>query len=61
MSCSLDSFLLFDINKFMTEEHFPGPSSCGQLPEPPKRRRTPSQYAMQIADFKNVRTLICRI
>lgn len=61
MICSLDSFLLFDINKFMTEEHFPGLSSCGQLVEPPKRRRTPSQYATQIADFKNVPLVICRI
>jgi hypothetical protein len=47
-------FLLFDINKFMSEEHLQGVSSCGQLGEPPKRRRTPSQYATQIADFKNV-------
>lgn len=49
-----DSFLLFDINKFMSEEHLRSIPSLQQLGEPPKRRRTPSQYATQIADFKNV-------
>jgi len=38
----------------MSEEHLPGLSSCGHLGEPPKRKRTPSQYATHIADFKNV-------
>jgi len=44
----------------MSEEHLPGLSSCGQLGEPPKRKRTPSQYASHIADFKNVPLLTPR-
>lgn len=46
---------IFDINIIMNEEHLRGYSSLSMLPEPPKRKRTPSQYAAQIADFKNVR------
>lgn len=38
----------------MSEEHLRSIPSLQQLGEPPKRRRTPSQYATQIADFKNV-------
>jgi hypothetical protein len=45
----------------MSEEHLLGISPWGQLNEPPKRRRTPSQYATQIADFKNVPLSLFRI
>ena len=37
----------------MSEEHLRGYSSLSLLPDP-KRKRTPSQYAAQIADFKSV-------
>jgi hypothetical protein len=42
----------------MSEEQLP-PSNAkeGQLGDPPKRKRTPSQYASQINDFKNVPSL----
>lgn len=49
-----DSFPLFDINKFMSEEQIPGQLPEDLQKEPNKRRRTPSMYAHQIADFKNV-------
>lgn len=45
----------------MSEEHLPPLASWGQLSDPPKRKRTPSQYASQIADFKNVTTTISRM
>jgi hypothetical protein len=32
-----------------------------ELSDPPKRRRTPSQYATQIDDFKNVLIFLSRI
>lgn len=38
----------------MSEEQIPGQSSLEQMAEVSKRRRTPSQYATQIADFKSV-------
>lgn len=38
----------------MIEEHSPHLHSMPDLPEPSKRRRTPSQYATQIDHFKNV-------
>lgn len=44
----------------MTEEHSAAVQSMGDLADPPKRRRTPSQYASQIDDFKNVLLLPCR-
>ena len=44
----------------MSEEHLRSIPSLQQLGEPPKRRRTPSQYATQIADFKNVAFLSLR-
>lgn len=56
----IDSFPLFDINKFMSEEQLPGQSSGYQIPEVSKRRRTPSQYASRIADFKSVLLTLSR-
>jgi hypothetical protein len=44
----------------MSEEHLRSIHSLQQLGEPPKRRRTPSQYATQIADFKNVAFFLLR-
>ena len=38
----------------MSEEQILGQSSFEQMAEVSKRRRTPSQYATQIADFKSV-------
>lgn len=38
----------------MSEEHLQGQGNAGEAREVPKRIRTPSQYAAQIADFKNV-------
>jgi hypothetical protein len=38
----------------MSEEQILGQSSLEQMAEVSKRRRTPSQYATQIADFKSV-------
>ena len=41
----------------MSEEQNIGDPSPNYPSEPPKRRRVPSQYASQIADFKNVTLL----
>ena len=38
----------------MSEEQNCGNNAPENLSEPPKRRRVPSQYATQIADFKTV-------
>lgn len=38
----------------MSEEQKFGKEGSSYEQEPPKRRRTPSQYASQIADFKSV-------
>ena len=38
----------------MSDEHHQGLSSAERLSDPHKRKRTPSHYATQIADFKNV-------
>ena len=54
-----DSFLLFDINKFMTEEHFHSFMTSNQLNDQHKRKRTPSQYASRIENFKIVPMIIC--
>jgi hypothetical protein len=53
-----DSFLLFDINKFMTEEHFRAVTASNQLNDQQKRKRTPSQYASRIENFKIVSMII---
>ena len=44
----------------MSEEQNIGDPSPNLPSEPPKRRRVPSQYASQIADFKNVTILPIR-
>jgi hypothetical protein len=38
----------------MAEEHCQDDIGYARLSDPPKRVRTPSQYASKIADFKNV-------
>lgn len=38
----------------MSAEQLPGQSSLEQPCEPPKRRRTPSEYATRIAELKSV-------
>ena len=43
----------------MTEEHFHGVMSSNQLNDHQKRKRTPSQYASRIENFKIVLMIIC--
>ena len=45
----------------MSDEHHQGVSSAERLSDPNKRKRTPSHYATQIADFKNVSLTSSRI
>jgi len=45
----------------MSEEHLWELQSNNLLSDPPKRKRTPSQFASHIADFKNVLLKTCRI
>jgi hypothetical protein len=45
----------------MSEEQNIGNQGGSQTGDPPKRKRVPSQYANQIADFKNVKIQLDRI
>ena len=44
----------------MSEEQNCGKNAPENSSEPPKRRRVPSQYATQIADFKSVSPTLSR-